>query len=370
MFISKKNYDKKLETVNTLNIDLSKQFLEMLERLRINNLNLASVGNSISAGYSKCDKILPFVMRSNIYQLSDNINYYSYARVRRNEDKNILRWYNENISQKDITTLNIDDIYIKKDTYVEKHWDDQTLKNYENLANKDNIGLKDFNCLDNSIMIYNGFTGEFTNALRKGTIQEKLKVMECFKRDFANARIVFAQIFHDNPNTQLYVCGLPNAMGTGIISTLDKYIKDLCDEFPNTIYLPGVIRNVFFQLEGQKTFDIHYSQPEYIQLWNNITKIMIDNYVSTNFKIQLLTKLKEYSLQIEYQSTISKGDEKEIFAIIDSIVEEYRRSFEKVGQDITQSKDDLIRYYKQNYLSTFSCTPKQKVIEKLRNIKS
>lgn len=342
----------------------------MLDKLQVRNLNIASVGNSISAGYSKCDKILPFFMRSYIYKLSKDINYYSYARVRRNEDLNILRWYNTNISHKEINALNIDDIIVKKDCYVEKYWDDQTIKNYEEIANKSNIGFKDFNLLDNNIIIYNGLTGEFTNAIRKGTISEKLKALGRVKRDIENAKLVLTQIYLDNPKTQVYVCGLPNIMGTGIISLMDGYIKDICKQIPNTVYLPGTIRSSLCYLDGQKEFDIHYNQPEYINLWNNITKAMIDNYVPKLFITSLLERMKKYSMSIEMESTISHGDEEDIACIIEEEIEKFIPLFTKVNQNMDASINQIMRFYNQGYLSTFPCTPRNFVLQKLSEVKN
>ena len=60
VIITKNNYDRYMKKLLDYNFSLSHEFLEMLDKLQVRNLNIASVGNSISAGYSKCDKILPF----------------------------------------------------------------------------------------------------------------------------------------------------------------------------------------------------------------------------------------------------------------------------------------------------------------------
>ncbi len=369
MIITKKSYDEKTKILSKRNLILSEQFLEMLEKLKIENLNIASVGNSISAGYSKCDKILPFLMRSSIYKLSDDINYYSYARVRRNEEMNILRWYNSNILHKEINDLNINDIVVKESSYVEKHWNGKIIKNYEEMANKNNIGFRDFNLLDNSIIIYNGLTGAFTNSMRKGSASDKIKILTTFKKDIEDAKLVLTQMYLDNPNTQIYICGLPNVMGTGIISFLDKNIKDICKQVPNATYLKGTIRNSFFYLDGQKEFDVHYSQPEYLDLLNNVTETMIKNYVPNMLKNSLICRLKEYSLEVERESTISKGCELAITKIIEEEVEKHMNSFVLNNQTMHGTMDEVMKYYHKNYLSTFPCTPKEKVIGKLSESK-
>lgn len=367
MIITKRNYNKVLEKTSNYNLQLSEEFLEMLNKANIKNLNLISVGNSISAGYSKCDEITPFLMRSNIYKLSDNIDYYSYARVRRNEELNIFKWYSNNVTNETISKLNIDDILVKEGKYAQNKWNDQTLEDYKNLSNGQNIGFKDLNINGNNIIIYNGLTGVFTNALRKGNIQDKLKLFKSLKQDLQNFKLVLTQFYIDNPHTQVYVCGLPNIMGTGIISFLDSTIKQICDYFPNVVFLPGTIRNSFFYLEGQKEFDVHYSVPEYIDLWNNITNSINDNYISNKLKLSLLKELTEYSLEVEKESTVSKGDEQQVYKLINETIEKHSSLFVANNINMNKTLEETAKYYNDNYLSTFACTPREKVLTKLKD---
>jgi len=365
MIITKSNYNEAMNRLNGENIKLSEQFLEMFRNLDIKNFNILSVGNSISAGYSKCDEILPFLMRSNIYSLDKDKGYYSYARIRRNEDSNIYRWYNSNISHEEIIKLNINDIEAKKDTYVEKFWSRQTLENYDNLAKKSNIGFKDLNLLDNNIIIYNGFTGQFTNSFRNDTSLNKIKIIDQFKKDIYGARMILNQIYLDNPNTQVYVCGLPNIMKTGIISSLDTYIKKICDDIPNTIYVPGIVRNALFYLDGQKQFDIHYSRPEYLQLWNNITNAINNNYIYISFMTTLIEKLKKYSDLLEKSNINEKENNDEISNILVAEFEKFRPIFYDFNLDFEKIVTKIVKHYSTNYLSTFSYTPKEKTISKI-----
>ncbi len=369
MIINKKNYEQKLEEKTIENEIISEEFLTMLEKLGIEKLNIASVGNSISAGYSKCDKIMPFLMRSALYNQSDNINYYSYARVRRNEEINVLRWYNRNISHPEINALNIDDLVVKKHAYVQKYWNGSTIKNYEELANAKKDGLRDFNLMDNSIIIYNGLTGAVTNAIRRGTVKDKLKFWKNFRKDIIDCKLLFSQIYLDNPHTQVYICGLPNIAGTRLINCFDNIIKELTNEIPNLVYSPGTIRNSLFYLDEQKEFDVHYSRPEYLEALNNVTEKMLENYVTKKLTNSLIEQMREYSLAVEEESTIAVGNEEEIKKIVDLEIEKHSDQFAVVDQDINNSIDDVMRYYQNNHLSTFSCTPKEKVLKKLYNTK-
>lgn len=366
MFVHKKNYNKHLSREIDQNIKLSEQFLGKLEKFNVKKLNLISVGNSISAGYSKCDEIKPFLMRSNIYKLNKDIDYYSFARIRRNEEINVLKWYLNNITNTKIENLNIDDILVKQDSYVSAKWNGNTIENYKNLSKHKNIGFKDLNIDGNNIMIYNGLTGAFTNIIRKGNTKDKLKLFKAFKLDLDNFKLILTQIYIDNPDTQVYICGLPNLMGTGIISVFNKNIKRICNEIPNTVFLPGVIRSAFFYLDGQKEFDVHYNNPEYIALWNNITKAINENYISLKLKNSLISKLAKYSLNVEKESTISKGSGIEVERLIDEEIEKHIDLFKKDKKDINKTLYSVADYYDFNYLSTFSCSPREKVLTKLR----
>lgn len=373
MIITKKNYGKILSKLDNENLILSEQFFEMLEKLKIKNFNIATVGNSISSGYSKCDRILPLIMRSHIYKLSKetdiDVNFYSYARIRRNEDYNVLRWYNSNITHDEINDLNISDIAVKSHAYVDKYWEENTLNNYKTMTQNGKMGFKDFIFLDNNIVIYNGLTGGFTNAVRKGKITDKLKILQAFKKDIEDAKLNLIQFYLDNPNVQVYVCGLPNIMGTGIISILDRYIKKMFKNLPNVVYVPGVIRNSFFYLDGQKEFDVHYSQPEYLHLLNNITRGILENYTHKKFENSLLTKLENYSRINEKESTTSQGCEIEVLKIIREEIEKYVPILEADSKNIDLSIDRIMDYYDRNYLAIYPCTPREKVLDILDGFK-
>lgn len=366
--ITKRNYDRVLEEAQIENLRLSESLLRIIDESIYGQVHFVSVGNSISAGYSKCDIIKPFLKRSAIYQLGgSNYEYYSYARVRRNEDSNILTWYNKDFTNETMATLNVNDILAKKGKYVEAKWDDSIIDEYFNLSNGKVIGLKTLNGLGNNIIIYNGMTGIFTNIWRNGELRDRKRILSAFKEDLGSFDAFLRQVYIDNPNTQVYVCGLPNIQGTGIISVLDKFIIKICSKYPNVVFVPGTIRNAFHRLEGQQEFDVHYSSPEYTILWNQITEAMITNFKSTQLKSSLLSRLQQYSLETEKRSTISTGNVAATDLIIDNEVERYFYSH-YANRDIQLVIQEIMKYYDNRYLTLFPCTPRESVLEKLQSV--
>lgn len=208
------------------------------------------MGNSIASGYSKCDEMIPFFARSHILSHEDKISFYTYARVRRNEEINVLNWYGSNLTHRDINMLLMSDILAKKGRYAgfnKKHKD-----LYEHMANQTNIGFRDYIHLSNNIMIYSGLSGTFTDIMRKGDGVDRKKLLSCFHNGFEYLKMFLTQAWLDNPKPQIYVCGLPDVMGIGLTNKFDNYMKKAVRVVPNAVYVKGATRNYFSMLEGRK----------------------------------------------------------------------------------------------------------------------
>ena len=134
--------------------ELCDKVIQLFYDCKTDIINMGSVGNSIASGYSKCDEMIPFFARSHILEHEDKILFYTYARVRRNEEINVLNWYSSNLIHRDINMLLMSDILAKKEKYA--GFNDDHKKLYGYMANKTNIGFRDYIHLSNNIMIYSG----------------------------------------------------------------------------------------------------------------------------------------------------------------------------------------------------------------------
>lgn len=359
MLITKDNYQKNL----SLEIEKNKKLIEKLNLLfsksEYNKISIGSIGNSISSGYSKCDEMMPFLYRSGLQSI-ECTDLYSYARVRKNEEQNIFKWYTENISHKEINTFLIGDILEKKDRYA--HFNQENLAQYQKLAASQEIGFKDFVQLNHNIIIYNGLTGTFTNVLRKGNRKDKLQVLSSFSKDAKFLRAILFQFYLDNPSTQIYVCGIPDVLGLHISSVYDFYIKNAIKAVPNAMFVKGQSRNMASKLPNQIESDIHYNKVEYLSLINRILAEIIDDFYVLPFKGNLLNSLSEYSKSVELSDPKSHGNLEEVNKIIYHYMEMY-------GSKLQNKKKvfgEIAEYYDENYLTSFPCTDRKKVLKILK----
>lgn len=362
MLITKKNYDLILQELIELDKSLCKKLIKLFSDCNLEYLNLGGVGNSIASGYSKCDEMIPLFARTHLFDC-ENIRFYSYARVRRNEELNVLKWYHSNILHKDINQLLLDDILVKKEQYA--CFGDKQRKLYEMMADAATIGLKDYVKLDNNIMIYNGLSGSFTDILRKGEKKDKYKLLHSFRKDYEYLKIFLVETWLDNPHLQVYVCGLPDVLDLRLTNTFDYYIKKAIQLVPNAIYVKGASKNVFSLLNNQKELDYHYNKPEYLQLLCQVWKAILKNYVPITYKNEILYSLLNYNKRVEMQSTISKGNVEIIREIIGECTEKYKNLFIEYKVNEKKIKKEIWNFYDNNYLVHFGCTNRKKVKREL-----
>ena len=363
MLVTNKNYSVLMKKYTKEEEKLCEKVMQLFSDCKTDSINMGSVGNSIASGYSKCDEMSPFFPRSHILQHEDNISFYTYARVRRNEEINVLNWYSSNLIHRDINMLLMSDILVKKEKYA--GFSDRQKDLYERMAYTTNIGFRDYVHLSNNIMIYSGLSGTFTDILRKGDSVDRKKLLNCFRSDFEYLKMFLIQAWLDNPRLQIYVCGLPDVMGIGLTNMFDKYMQKAVRLVPNAVYVKGATRNYFSMLEGQKEIDYHYSKPEYLQLICNVWESILNNYIILNYKNDILYELMKYNKQVEFEDTTSKGDSKKIKQLIIKCTEKYMDLLVKYNIDEQRIKREIWKFYNENYLQHFGCTDRKAVAEEL-----
>lgn len=311
MLVNNKNYNILLEKEKERNKILSEKMMMLFSN--VNKLAIASVGNSISSGYCKCDFMLPLLNRTDLFQNNPtNIYFYNFSRVRKNDEQEILDWVNKNIAHKEINQILEEDIKIKMSRYA--RFDETQLEQYMQLQKRENIGLKDFIQLNDNIMIYNGLTGSFTFNLRYGKGIQKFTIVQDFRKDYSSLKKLLQKFYEINPMMQIYICGLPNVMNLNLNQLLDNLILDAIKNYPNVIFVEGVSKNFFLKLKGQQVSDIHYNAPEYLRLLNNIFEAIIKNYLNKFIKntfIQNQDLNKVYEQFPSYEEYIDQIVQKE-----------------------------------------------------------
>ena len=365
MLITKRNYQKTLEKLIREEKILSDKMIQLFTDCGISQINMGSVGNSIASGYTKCDEMLPLFERTSLIDCSYNINFFSYARVRRNEEFNVLNWYHQNISHQEINLLLIADIMAKRKKYA--NFGDVQSKKYEAMKKRTNIGMRDYVKLENNIMIYNGLSGTLTDIVRKGDACDRVTLLRCFKNDCEYLKMFLTELYLDNPCMQIYICGLPDILGLGISNIFDEYIKKAVKSVPNAVYIKGAARNMLSILDGQIELDYHYSRPEYLHLMCSVWKSILENYIPMCFKCEMLRNLKKYSKVVELTDTTSKGEKEIINSIVVECIKKYENLCTQYGVDVVKIKKEIWNYYNKNYLVSYGCTNRRVVRDLLLN---
>lgn len=354
MPFNKEHYLAKVKAWEEKEARLCIQLMDMFQDCETFPINMGCAGNSIAAGYSKCDEMLPFFARTKLYASTGKINFYSFARVRRNEEINVLKWYNRNAPHSAINSLLLDDLRAKKGRYA--CYGAKQEQEYKTVMNFTNLGFRDCIQLQPNILIYCGLSGTFTDIFRKGNSRDRLQIAKSFRNDFEYLKMFLRQIYMENPQLQVYVCGLPNILGIGITNGFDKYIRKAIRIVPNAVYVRGPVKNVFFAQESQKEFDYHYNKLEYMELICEIWLAILRNYIPMKFKNEVLTELARYSDEVELGDTTSKGKAEKIEEIIKKWEGNYKKWFERYQFDMLQTKREIWNYYNKNYLALFGCT--------------
>lgn len=357
MLVTRKNYDVLMKEYLEEDRMLCGKVMRLFADCGTDYINMGSVGNSIASGYSKCDEMLPFFARSQILEHEGRIAFYTFARVRRNEEINVLKWYSKNLTHRDMNTLLMSDILAKKGKYA--GFDDGEKNLYERMAGKSDIGFRDYVHLKNNIMIYGGLSETFTDIVRKGDCTDIKKLLNCFRNDFEHLKMFLTQAWMDNPKLQVYVCGLPDIMGIGVTNMFDKYIRKAVLSVPNAVYVKGAARNYFSMLDGQKEIDYHYSKPEYLQLICNVWKSILDKYIILKYKTDVLHGLTAYNKRVELNDTTSKGNSGIIRQLVRKYAEKYKGVLTLYNIDEQKIKREIWEFYNRNYLEHFGCTDRK-----------
>lgn len=325
--------EKILEIQKMLNIKLANFFYKN----KIKHFRITSLGNSIATGYSIYRTTKPLLLRNKnlvetlkLFNITTDI--YHFARAQNNSDEHILEWLLTNTKQSDINELNRHDFNGSFNRMPNKITFDKINEYYPNQIEKD-LGLsdvvsnKDTNTAN--IIVYNGCTGSFLDNLSRGNILKGLS-LQGFNRDILSLEAILKYINtqnrYNNSNTQVYICGVPNFLGINISEIINRKLKRIALEFPNTTYVEPVKSKVFYKeieanenekLESLQSkikqsllkIDIHYDEEEYLKLNNNIISSIHDNYLLIDSLICVDRLFYQFSKKIELERLKITGEE-------------------------------------------------------------
>lgn len=369
MFSLIKNNDnnKKLFLVRKKLSNINNDFIEMLKRLEIENINLTSFGNSIATGYAMNDDIYPMLKRNDdlfnkLEEHNISVRIHSFARAQDNNDEHLLDWIINNKKESEINKLvhedfnknnkNKMDIRGLKQEYLEELYPTKL---------ENDIGLQDLikqgTESEPNIIVYNGATGSFLdNITRHG----KHLNLHGFYRDFKSMEATLKTIYLINPNTQVYVCGIPNLTKLNLVVFLNHEIKKICKNYPNCTYVKPVPQNFIYKKNGKIIIDIHYNNEEYLKLNGNIIETITKNYEKVKILVKIDKLLKQYNEELFKNGYSSKEQNTEITSKIIELIENNKEKLTK------KQLKEIIKYYKEKYAYDYYYTPRKTVIETLK----
>lgn len=317
--------------------ELAKDLVKTLKQsnVKINNLRLISLGNSIASGYSMVRTIKPLLLRNESLEEELNkeniiLERHHFARAQNNNDEHVFGWLISNIKESEIHQMNRSDYSGSASSMATKGLTKEQIDEYYPLNMKEDFGLADLikeKKLDiANIVIYNGCTGSFLDAAtRNGNLTQQL--MAGVNRDTTSFEAVLKYIQEQNrqynSNTQVYVCGAPNFLGLRISELINRKIKKISENYANVSYVEPVKSKFFYKplqleeiteeteltrlqqffKEHERQVDIHYDEEEYIEFNNNIMKAIKENYLINNSLINIDRDVYELNRTLEIKKT-------------------------------------------------------------------
>lgn len=326
----------------------------------LNNVIISCVGNSISSGFSLVYNTKPFLERNiwlkEVFKKEKiEINTYSFARPQDNNDEHIYRALVRNMKLTDINKKIRVDLSNSKRAMSFYHINKDDMEKYYPISLKNDVGLRDV--VDNNeqgtanIIIYNGLTGSFLDVLtHKGNL---LHAFKAFDRDLDNFKAFIKYVYLVNPNTQVYVCGVPNILGIGLFKRINSKAKKECFNYPNVTYVDSVKTKFIYLKKGKKYIDIHYDDEEYLEMNNNVLKAISNNY-------------RKNKLFTEFDKVLHKYQDNTDANLDDLFIGLHELTF--IYKDLFDIKvyKELVKFYKLRYPFDYYYTPKKEVINFLK----
>lgn len=315
-----------------------------LAKADIYRLQLTSCGNSIASGYSMSSETKPLLLRNDTLKAKLRKEYITlrtnhFSRFENNNDENVFEWLITNASQYEMNQFAVcDDYYMPKparklteeelDTFYPTTTDEKDQKMADIItAKKDKTA---------NIVIYNGATGSFLdNNTRHGKMNHRL--VHGIKRDCTSIEAImkFIQITNRRyqNNTQVYLCGAPNAGKLPISSIfINRKLRKIAASYANVVYVPPINRKCIYQMDDHKyTFDIHYNASDYEQFNAKIIASIADNFRITQAMIELDRAVLNRSRSAEL--SMQKETEEESMSHTSQMLDELTNRFSQEEQN-------------------------------------
>ena len=357
----KKEYNDNLKVITDIGEDNLK-LLEKINELGIEKLIMVALGNSISTGFSFCDVNKPLLDRNELLDImceeyGIDLYKYKFARSENNSDEHVLDWILNNYTEHEMNLMNRRDYekYLKdgKELLSQK----EINKTYSDGPYSD-VHIQDilFNTEEDTanIVVYNGCTGSFLDNITRGGIH---KYKNGVQKDLSHIESIFSIIQNsnreNNSDTQVYLCGVPRLLNTGIQDYyMNKPLQTISKRYAHSSYVDNFYRKMFYK--GNTKVDLHYDRNEYLKLIHLIMKSILENYETKKALIDIDRDLYYYNQDIEMNRKTNKS-----YKDILDIVGEY--AFSYTGEDDLRFLQTIRDYLLERYCYDFFCLDKEAI---------
>lgn len=346
------------------------------------NFNIVFGGNSIAAGYSMKDSVLPLWERNSELQKEiseEQVHFYQIARPQENDtskflenlwtDKTIASYYNQIYT--DYTSIKNGN---KSDLTSEQ------LQKYYQI--EDSTKISDLIMNQNTILVYCNGTGEFLNNFLKAqkdytgiqAIHAIPDFITSLDEEVRKVDALFQYIFINAPKTQIYFVGFPdyfNLQATDFI--INHKYQALASKYPNVTYVdscPAALLyysqpNSFYGVQKNKVIDVHPNQSEYEILLSNIYSSINENYIKNEIVTNLYLKLKEENQKVEFSMPSYIYDPNYFVPLLEEWIESYEQIYQ--SEDLIEALNEFKKIYELKLGNDFYLTPKLEILQMLDN---
>ena len=339
----------------------NKEFIDILNKLNIENITLTTVGNSISNGLSMKDESKPLLERNEqLFELLEHNDItcetFRFNRWDDNFDEYTYGYLINNIKQSEINKMNISDYTDKETGKIKKYIEEEKLYEYFPLVVDNDKGLNDIvkdENIQSNIIVYNGGTGAFLNNI----LRHSNDIFNSFNEDAISVEAFCKTVFLENPNVQIYLCGLPNYFNMDIINIINIRYKDIASHYPNVTYVEPAPAKYVYMTEDGLFCDAHYDKQEYLCHNKHIIDTINNNYISNLVCIDIYETLRNLDDYIQFEDRNLKDKDIILEAKINDIINKYERlDIEK--EDILKGIDKFLNLYKERAGDNFYYIPK------------
>lgn len=354
--VKKVQFDCEIKNVE---VELQKEnedFIKMLNNLNIDNITLTAVGNSISTGLSMKDESKPLLERNEeLFNMmsENNISYetYRFSRWEDNFDEYTYGYLINNIKQSEINKMSIMDYTDKETGEIKKYIEEDKLYEYYPLIVENDKGLNDIvkeKNIQSNIIVYNGETGSFLNNI----FRKSNDLFNSFNEDAISIEAFCKAVFIENPNIQIYLCGLPNYFNLDIINIVNVRYKDMANHYPSVTYVESSPAKYIYKTKDGLFCDAHYDQKEYLCHNRRIMDTINENYVSNLVCIDIYTDLRQLNEYIQLEDIKLRDNQSVIEIKISNIIQKYENmGIEK--KKICEGIDKFLDLYKERSGANF-----------------